>query len=308
MSRIPPTRRRLAAVAALGTAFLGLPACVSSDAPPPRPRVYEPVELVYRTTAKEVAAELGLRVKAEPGTRTLALEGEAGRIVFVDGTTSIVVAGKAIRAEHALNIAGESLPLSQADADLVRAAWREALADVPSSPTSAPVRGLSARRSGAVGDAAWKVPLKRDWEGILLHHSATDSGNMAKFDKEHREVRGWLGVGYDFVINNGSGAPDGLVETTFRWKEQIQGAHAGAGQKHYNEHWVGICLVGNFNDTRPTARQMASLRRLVRFLQDYCDIPDANIRGHKHVREGPTDCPGSRFPLHEVLHQPARGK
>jgi len=308
LSPIPQTSRRpsRAAAALLVAALAG---CVSAESPPPRPRVYEPVELIYTTSADALAAELGLRVKAEPATRTLALEGDIGRVVFVDGTSTIVVAGRTLHAAHPLRVEGGRLPLAKVDAEAVRAAWREAIAEAPAPPPSAPPpRGPSARAAAASGDPAWRVPLKRKWEGILLHHSATDSGNMAQFDKEHREVRGWLGVGYDFVINNGRGAPDGLVETTFRWKQQIQGAHAGAGQKRHNEHWVGICLVGNFNETRPTARQMASLRRLVRFLQDYCDIPDGNILGHKNVREGPTDCPGTRFPMHEILHDPPRAK
>ena len=307
MNPNPPTRRRPGPSPALLLALLALGGCMSLDPLPLRPRVYEPVELVYTTTAKELAADLGLRVKAEPGTRTLALEGDAGRVVFVDGTTSMVVAGRTMRAEHTFEIAGESLPLSKVDADAVRAAWREVLAESSAPASSARRPTKAARSGGAPGDAAWKVPLKRNWEGILIHHSATESGNMAQIDKHHREVNGWLGIGYDFLIDNGSGAPDGLVETTFRWKQQIQGAHAGTDQKHHNEHWIGICLVGNFNDSRPTARQMASLRRLVRFLQDYCDIPDGNIRGHKDVRRGPTDCPGSRFPFHEILGS-ARGK
>ena len=114
MIRIPPTRcrprpspaRPLAAVAL--TASLALAGCLAPEPLPLRPRVYEPVELVYTTTAKELAADLGLRVKCEPGTRTLALEGDAGRIVFVDGTTSMVVAGRTMRAEHHFEIAGES--------------------------------------------------------------------------------------------------------------------------------------------------------------------------------------------------------
>jgi hypothetical protein len=247
-------------------------------------------------------------VRPEPGTRTLALEGESGRVVFVDGTNSAVVGGTPVRTREVLRVEGDDVPLAEADAVAVRAAWREAHRETVASARRPAAPPVARRASTATGDAAWKVPLKRDWEGILIHHSATDSGSMAQFDKEHREVKGWLGVGYDFVINNGRGAPDGLVETTFRWKEQIQGAHAGAGQKRYNEHWVGICLVGNFNESRPTARQMASLRRLVRFLEDWCGIPEGNIRGHKHVREAPTDCPGSRFPMHEVLQDAPRAK
>jgi len=155
-----------------------------------------------------------------------------------------------------------------------------------------------------VSDPEWRVPLKREWRGILIHHSATESGNVAEFDADHRKNRGWLMVGYDFVICNGDGGPDGLVQTTDRWRKQIQGAHAGPGLREYNEHWVGICLVGDFNQSRPTPRQIASLRRLVRYLQERCGIPEGNVRGHRDVREA--ECPGRLFPAGELTGVRAR--
>jgi len=299
--KLPPGAALLAAAALLA----------GCESMPPRQRTpaYEPVELVFTTSAQALATELGLKVKAEPATRTLALEGEAGRIVFVDQTHSAVVAGQALRTREPLRISGIDLPLSEADAAAVRAAWTEAQTEAGEQAGRSPGPSARARRPGAAsGDEAWKVPLTREWQGILIHHSATEAGNLAQFDKHHREVNKWLGVGYDFIICNGQGGPDGLVETTFRWKKQIQGAHAGSdpAQKKYNEHWIGICLVGDFNGSRPSSRQLASLRRLIRFLQDYCDIPDSSIRMHRDIRD--TDCPGTRFPLQEILRDPPRGK
>ena len=140
--------------------------------------------------------------------------------------------------------------------------------------------------------------LTRRWKYIVIHHSASDSGNEAIFDREHR-TRGWRGVGYDFVIDNGEGGPDGRVEATFRWEEQQDGAHAG--NEEYNKLGIGICLVGNFDYDRPTAKQMESLVGLINFLQDRCQIPTANILGHTHVRIGGTDCPGKNFPWYDMF-------
>lgn len=142
------------------------------------------------------------------------------------------------------------------------------------------------------------VALKRQWKYIVIHHSASDAGNEVIFDREHKE-RGWRGVGYDFVIDNGQGGPDGRVEVTFRWEQQIQGAHAG--NEEYNEHGIGICLVGNFDEGLPTARQMDSLVGLINYLQDRCKIPTANILGHCDVRIGGTHCPGERFPWYDLF-------
>jgi N-acetylmuramoyl-L-alanine amidase len=206
-----------------------------------------------------------------------------------------------MQAAEELSIEGGDCRVPSADAVRIAETWTSALREqeppappVPPPPPKAPRAGPAL----AGADPEWRVPLRREWEGILIHHSATDSGSLAKFDKHHREVNGWLMVGYDFIIGNGDGSGDGVIETSDRWRRQIQGAHAGAGLKRYNEHWIGICLVGDFNAQRPSPRQIASLRRLVAFLRAYCDIPAANVRGHRDVRD--TDCPGRFFPSDEA--------
>lgn len=143
------------------------------------------------------------------------------------------------------------------------------------------------------------VAAERKWSAIIIHHSGTQAGNTAIFDKWHREGKHWEGVGYDFVIGNGTDSGDGQVEVTFRWREQIQGAHCGGTPGNWaNEEGIGICLVGNFDKSLPTRRQMQSLVRLVRFLQQRYGIPVSRIFGHKttpgaHV----TDCPGKKFSM-----------
>lgn len=146
-------------------------------------------------------------------------------------------------------------------------------------------------------DGKLDVPLQRDWRYIVIHHSATERGNEATFDRVHRQERGWKGVGYDFVIGNGSGAPDGLIEVTFRWEKQITGAHAGVDR--YNRYGIGICLVGDFSTGHPTDRQMRSLVALVTYLQDRCHIPTTNVMLHRHVKD--TECPGKNFPYYRFI-------
>jgi hypothetical protein len=290
-----------------------LAGCGSLALPPePPPATHEWADLDNTTSARALAKELGMKLKGDPALDALAMEAEYGRIVFVDSTRTITVGGERLEASKVLAISGLDLPLAAVDAARVKAAWQKFSAEQAkeSEVVSPPHGSAGAARGPAVagGDASWRVPLKRHWEGILIHHSATTYGNMALFDKSHREVNGWLGVGYDFIIDNGDGGKDGLVETSFRWKQQIQGAHAGKGQKRYNDHWVGICLVGDFNDGRPTRSQMESLKRLVRFLQSYCGIPEENIRFHRDVREGGTDCPGRNFPVRELMKDAPRAK
>jgi N-acetyl-anhydromuramyl-L-alanine amidase AmpD len=132
----------------------------------------------------------------------------------------------------------------------------------------------------------------------VIHHSATDTGGAARFDSAHRG-RGWDELGYHFVIGNGTDSADGAVEVGSRWDKQKHGAHCKTSGNFYNDHGIGICLVGNFQYSRPTSAQMASLAELVRFLMSACGIPLDRVYTHGGIT-GKTACPGRNFSLAEL--------
>ena len=137
--------------------------------------------------------------------------------------------------------------------------------------------------------------LEKNWKGIIIHHSLTKQGNAAVFNNYHKNGHKWKGVGYNFVIGNGNGSGDGQVEVTFRWREQVAGAHCGGTPNNWaNVDGIGICLVGDFRKTQPTSRQMRSLVKLIGFLQKRYKIPSSRIYGHKQTPgyKGGTGCPG----------------
>lgn len=144
------------------------------------------------------------------------------------------------------------------------------------------------------------VPLgERGWTHIVVHHSADEVGNADIYDRYHREVRGWdRGLGYHFVIGNGSASGMGQVEIGPRWRKQCTGAHAKTPDNTYNENGIGVCLVGNYeiHDEVPEA-QLSALVELVRFLMDRYKVPWENVIMHKDVPGGThTECPGAHFP------------
>jgi hypothetical protein len=144
-------------------------------------------------------------------------------------------------------------------------------------------------------DPAWAVSGNRQWRYIVIHHSATDTGNAALFHKLHLK-RGWDELGYHFVITNGRGGPDGLVEVGPRWEKQKWGAHTGGTPgNEYNEHGIGICLVGNFTNHNPTPAQLASCRELVEYLMDRYDIPPSRVIAHRDAPNANTECCGRTF-------------
>ncbi|MHC4249829.1 MAG: peptidoglycan recognition protein family protein [Planctomycetota bacterium] len=154
-----------------------------------------------------------------------------------------------------------------------------------------------ARRTPAqsAGAKAWRVPkgvTARKWRYIVIHHSGTDEGSAAAFDRYHRNVRGWKDLAYHFVIGNGRGTADGAVEVGPRWKGQRAGAHAGV--QKYNSLGIGICLVGNFEKSVPTKKQREALARLLQFLMKRFGVKPADVKRHSDVVQ--TKCPGKRFP------------
>ncbi len=154
----------------------------------------------------------------------------------------------------------------------------------------------------------WKLTGdERNWRYIVLHHSATESGSVEGIDQAHRRRRDasgrpWRGIGYHFVIGNGNGMKDGEIAATFRWVEQTNGAHAGV--ELFNELGVGICLIGNFDESPPTPAQIQATRRLIRQLRTRFDIAEERIMTHRDLK--PTACPGARFPLPDLAPRAGR--
>lgn len=151
---------------------------------------------------------------------------------------------------------------------------------------------------------AWKVEAEPGrWRYIVLHHSATSGGTPEAFDRYHREKRGWEnGLGYHFVIGNGSGMADGEIAAGRRWLEQLNGAHVTmAAEERANACSIGIVLVGDFEKSPPTEAQLQSLDLLLAFLVDEYGIEEDRIVGHGHVAKNHTECPGKLFPLPMVM-------
>ncbi len=143
-----------------------------------------------------------------------------------------------------------------------------------------------------------KVQPTTRWTHIVIHHSATFAGNAEVFDKQHRQRGFWNGLGYHFVIDNGTNnRRDGQVEIGHRWTRQMDGAHCNA--MNMNKVGIGICLVGNFDEESVSSSQFNSLTTLVTQLRRQFNIPMENIIRHNQVTGKATDCPGHNFPWEE---------
>lgn len=128
-----------------------------------------------------------------------------------------------------------------------------------------------------------------------MHHSATRDGSVGLFRLMHRGLNGWSDVGYHYVIGNGTFSGDGEVEAGRPpW---ARGAHARGG----NADSIGICLVGNFDESAPTPGQLRSLGRLLRRLMRASGLTSEDIILHREVRTCRTGCPGRNLDRAAVL-------
>ena len=144
------------------------------------------------------------------------------------------------------------------------------------------------------------IPVKVGrWRYIVVHHSATKEGTARGMDIYHRRRGMENGLAYHFVIGNGRGTGDGVIEVGNRWKRQIKGGHLAS--ERLNDISIGICLVGNFNNTRPTPAQMRSLRALVQYVMMRSRTGVGSVKLHKQINTKPTECPGRQFPTPQLL-------
>jgi hypothetical protein len=307
-----PRTRFLARAAAVGLAALAAAACASVPAEdpaadaPPVPRF---------VSAAEIAEDLGLLAEtSSAGDRVELVAGDGSRILLFPGTAVAAVAGTRLDLSEPVATSRGDVLVRAEDATAIRTAWmarpatsvapvvRDVTPPPPPSvsssarPREAPPSAAAALRPSAAQRSLWSVRTRlRDWRYIVIHHSASAVGSAAEIDRWHRAPpRNWDGLGYHFVIGNGTGSADGAVEVGFRWRQQREGAHAKTDGNFMNEHGIGICLVGDFNSTSPTPAQMRSLERLCRFLTEYCRVSPRNLRLHSDVKG--TECPGRHFP------------
>ena len=137
-----------------------------------------------------------------------------------------------------------------------------------------------------------------DWQAIVIHDSGTLAGSSRTLNDQHERL-GRGGLGYHFVINNGSRQRDGLIEVGFRWSRQFAGHYlTGERADWFHTNAIGICLVGDVDRQRLSRAQLRELAWLVEQLQQRYDIP----RDAVYVDVGTGDSDQAVFP-HDWFQQ-----
>ena len=152
-------------------------------------------------------------------------------------------------------------------------------------------------RGGTSGDVKPMNGVQR----ITVHHSAmATTGNSARATaamltsiRKGHLARGWADIGYHFAVD-----PAGRVLACRDLR--FQGAHVA----EHNEHNVGVCVLGNFDEQRPTPPQLNALHAALTSLAATYRVPMRRVYTHQELN--PTACPGVYLQRHMVLARQGR--
>jgi len=137
---------------------------------------------------------------------------------------------------------------------------------------------------------------------IVIHHSLTKDSETVSWGaiRDYHLAKGWTDIGYHFGL-----------EQIGKYNEILFGRlpyRVGAHTKELNMNRVGlgICVVGNFDETPPSESTLTKLRSLVLWLMDDYEVPSTNVVGHRDVglmagfdwKKGQyKSCPGTKFDM-----------
>jgi len=143
---------------------------------------------------------------------------------------------------------------------------------------------------------------------ITVHHDALNAARLRGWNasierlnsirRSHIE-RGptWVDIGYHYVID-----PEGRV-----WEGRpvsIEGAHVA----NTNDHNLGIMLMGNFMEHRPTQAQLNCLDGFIAAQMRGYRVPMSKVSTHREFRSAKTECPGDNLQSYMQQTRSSRGR
>ena len=142
---------------------------------------------------------------------------------------------------------------------------------------------MSTEKDVSPEERLFNIPQSQDWTKIVIHDTGTQAGSAEELNA-YDVGMGNGGLAYHFVVNNGTGREDGLVEIGFRWQKQMFGAYLRPetpedvkGVEYLHKHGIGIILIGDADREGFTEKQMTELVSLVRQLQDRYKISAEDV-------------------------------
>jgi len=135
-------------------------------------------------------------------------------------------------------------------------------------------------------------------EYIILHHSLTKDSKTVSWDaiRKYHKQKGWQDIGYHYGIE--------LVGNKYEIMHGRKPNEAGAHCKQMGMNFksLGVCFVGNFDETVMTKEMFQAGKLLLVSLCLDFHINVDNIRMHREYATYKT-CPGKKFPYWKMKYE-----
>lgn len=185
------------------------------------------------------------------------------------------------------------------DADLARSGGSSFPAHAGAEPLPPPT---TANAPAVIPRQSWTREAPRTWLAnpmgsitrMTVHHdgmppvairNAQEAAARIELIRRAHVGQGWADIGYHYIVD-----PQGRI-----WQgrpRNLQGAHV----KDNNENNLGIMVLGNFMEQRPTPAAQAALDRFILANMRGLRIPLYEVHTHRELR--PTACPGTTLQAH----------
>lgn len=192
-------------------------------------------------------------------------------------------------------------PASSARGEELLREWRERGTGHAASPMSGVIPRSAWTREDTIERLA--NPLGRV-NRITVHHdgmNAFTSTREADSCQRLEQIRrghvgqGWADIGYHFAVD-----PAGRI---FEGRPlHFQGAHV----KDNNENNVGVLVLGNFMETRPTGSALTTLDGFLSNLMSRFGVPLGRVYTHQELKA--TACPGTHLQRYMVETRSRTGR
>lgn len=182
-----------------------------------------------------------------------------------------------------------------------RPAWMPTSPAAPPVQPSGPIAGLITPIARGRWTSGQPLRTRETYpmgavQRITVHHdaiinsdvqSASDAARRLNAVRDGHLKRNMIDIGYHYVID-----PQGRV-----WEARptrLQGGHV----HNQNEHNLGIMVMGNFEQQRPTSAALASLDAFVNQQMRTYGVPLARVYTHQEI--GQSACPGTNLQAYMV--------
>lgn len=142
--------------------------------------------------------------------------------------------------------------------------------------------GLAGRNINPMNGVSRITVHHEGWTPVTFTDARSTYDRIENIRQIHTRDRGWADIGYHYIIDRAGRILEGRSVA-------YQGAHVSDN----NEHNLGILVLGNFNEQKPSSAQLKSASRFICSVMKTYRVPVTRVYTHQEIK--PTECPGQNL-------------